>query len=96
MTRPIGRADHRPSNTARGSHDDQGSTPLDQSEIRLSERLKSKALELGLAIYPNGGTIDGRLGDHVIIAPPYNATDDDIDRIVTRLGDAVDATVAGL
>lgn len=69
--------------------------PYDPS-VKFSDRLKLKALDLGLAIYPNGGTIDGRLGDHVIIAPPYNATDADIDRIVDRLGKAVDATVAEL
>ena len=33
---------------------------------------------------------------HVIIAPPYNVTADDLDRIVARLGDAVDATVAAI
>ncbi len=69
--------------------------PYDPS-VKFSERLKLKALELGLAIYPNGGTIDGRLGDHVIIAPPYNATRADIHEIVTRLEKAVNATVAAL
>ena len=48
----------------------------------------------GLAIYPMGGTIDGKLGDHVIVAPPYIATAADIDAIVDRLGAAVDAAVA--
>lgn len=57
----------------------------------FSEILKRKALDAGLAIYPNGGTIDGKRGDHVIIAPPYNATRADIDAIVSRLGSAVDA-----
>ncbi len=64
--------------------------------VKFSERLKLQALELGLAIYPNGGTIDGRLGDHVIIAPPYNATRADVDEIVSRLERAVNATVASL
>jgi adenosylmethionine-8-amino-7-oxononanoate aminotransferase len=40
-----------------------------------------------------GGTIDGRRGDHVLIAPPYIATPADIDTIVDQLGDAVDAAV---
>jgi hypothetical protein len=40
-----------------------------------------------------GGTIDGRRGDHVLIAPPYIATAADIDAIVARLGDAVDAAL---
>ena len=28
----------------------------------------------GLSVYPMGGTIDGKRGDHVVIAPPYIAT----------------------
>jgi adenosylmethionine-8-amino-7-oxononanoate aminotransferase len=59
--------------------------------LRFSEVLKRKALDVGLAIYPNGGTIDGTNGDHVIIAPPYNAKKSDVDAIVSRLGSAIDA-----
>ena len=66
--------------------------PFDPS-MQFAARLKRIALEHGLAVYPSGGTIDGRRGDHVVIAPPYNATDDDIMRITARLDDAVHATV---
>ena len=65
-------------------------------DIHFSERLKANALALGLAIYPNGGAIDGQAGDHVIIAPPYNVTPAQIDLIVALLGDAVDRTVSQL
>jgi adenosylmethionine-8-amino-7-oxononanoate aminotransferase len=41
-----------------------------------------------------GGTIDGKQGDHIIVAPPYIATAADIDTIVDRLGAAVDAALA--
>jgi len=60
---------------------------------QFSEQLKANALAMGLAIYPNGGTIDGQAGDHVIIAPPYNVTPGQIEQIVGLLGDAVDLTV---
>ncbi len=43
-----------------------------------------------------GGTIDGVRGDHVLIAPAYIATPADIDGIVARLGEAVDAAVPPL
>jgi adenosylmethionine-8-amino-7-oxononanoate aminotransferase len=43
-----------------------------------------------------GGTIDGRNGDHICIAPPYIASAADIDTIVARMGDAVDAAIATL
>jgi adenosylmethionine-8-amino-7-oxononanoate aminotransferase len=43
-----------------------------------------------------GGTIDGRRGDHVVVAPPYIGTPSDIDMIVERLGVAVDHAIAGV
>ncbi len=47
-------------------------------------------------VYPMGGTIDGRHGDHVLLAPPYIVTGEEIDAIVSRLGDAVDAAIASV
>ena len=61
--------------------------------LKLNERVKAEGIARGLATYPMGGTIDGKQGDHVIIAPPYIVTAADIDTIVERLGDAVDAAL---
>ncbi|PWC28677.1 aspartate aminotransferase family protein [Teichococcus aestuarii] len=61
---------------------------------KVNEAVKDAAMAAGVMIYPMGGTIDGRRGDHVIIAPPYTATAADIDRIVERLGQAVEAALA--
>ncbi len=44
--------------------------------------------------YPGGGTIDGKRGDHVLLAPPYIVENDQLDAIVERLGEAVDAATA--
>ena len=63
--------------------------------LKINERVKREALKRGLSGYPMGGTIDGRQGDHFIVAPPYIATAADIDTIVDRLGDAVDAACLG-
>jgi len=41
-------------------------------------------------VYPMGGTIDGRQGDHVLLAPPFIVSESQIDEIVERLGAAVD------
>ena len=62
---------------------------------KLHARIGAEAYTRGLACYPMGGTIDGRQGDHVLLAPPYNATAAEIGMIVERLGDAVDAALAG-
>jgi len=69
--------------------------PFDPA-LRLHERIAAEAYQRGLAIYPMGGTIDGARGNHICIAPPYNATADNIDAIVARLGDAVDAATGEL
>ena len=70
--------------------------PFDPAR-RVNVTVKERALDLGLAVYPGGGTADGRAGDHVLIAPPYTATEAEVDLIVERLGDAVDAAIpAGL
>jgi adenosylmethionine-8-amino-7-oxononanoate aminotransferase len=64
-------------------------TPFDPALI-LHERVKRAAYDRGLACYPMGGTIDGVRGNHVLLAPPYIATRDDIETIVGRFGDAVE------
>ncbi len=61
----------------------------------VAARLKAEAMARGLIVYPMAGTIDGTHGDHVVLAPPYTVTKVQIDEIVRRLGDAVDATLSG-
>ena len=67
--------------------------PLDPKR-KLHTHVKREAMERGLMVYPGGGTIDGVYGDHILVAPPFIVTSDDIDVIVERLGDAVDAAFA--
>ena len=69
--------------------------PFDPA-ARLHGRIKDEAMARGLICYPGGGTIDGRQGDHVLLAPPFIVTEDEIDVIVERLGDAVDAAIASV
>jgi len=61
---------------------------------KIADRVKQAALDRGLAIYPCVGTVDGKVGDHIIVAPPYIVSDQDLTTIVERLGDAVDAVFA--
>jgi adenosylmethionine-8-amino-7-oxononanoate aminotransferase len=63
---------------------------------QLHARIKSQGMARGLMVYPMGGTVDGVLGDHVLLAPPFIVTESDIDTIVERLGDALDAAIASL
>jgi adenosylmethionine-8-amino-7-oxononanoate aminotransferase len=69
--------------------------PFDPA-LKLNARVKREAMNRGLGIYAMPGTIDGRTGDHNMLAPPFICTSADIDSIVERLGDAVDAAMTGL
>lgn len=43
-----------------------------------------------ISLYPGTGTVDGKRGDHILLAPPYCSTPEEIDLIGTRTGDVVD------
>jgi adenosylmethionine-8-amino-7-oxononanoate aminotransferase len=58
--------------------------------LKLNQKIKAEAFANGLGCYPGGGTVDGVRGDHVLLAPPYITSADEIDLIVDKLGTAVD------
>ncbi len=64
--------------------DRQTKAPFDPDQ-KLAARLKVAAMENGLICYPMSGTIDGRHGDHVLLAPPFICTHDQIDELVGKL-----------
>lgn len=68
--------------------------PFDPA-LRLHARIKAEAMQRGLICYPMGGTIDGRRGDHVLLAPPFIISEAEIGLIVERLGEAIDAAIEG-
>ena len=67
--------------------------PFDPA-LKFNVKVKREAMARGLLVYPGGGTVDGRRGDHILLAPPFIVTEAQIDTIVERLGDAVDAAAA--
>ncbi len=67
--------------------------PFDPA-LKLHARIKKEAFLRGLMVYPMGGTVDGCYGDHVLLAPPFIASDVELTMIVERLGAAIEAAVA--
>ncbi|ASC62860.1 MULTISPECIES: aspartate aminotransferase family protein [Achromobacter] len=61
--------------------------------LSLHARIKREAMARGLMVYPMGGTIDGRQGDHVLLAPPFIVTEDELDQLTERLAGAIDAAI---
>lgn len=61
--------------------------------LSLHARIKREAMAQGLMVYPMGGTIDGRHGDHVLLAPPFIISDDELDQLTERLVGAIDTAL---
>ncbi|PWE51314.1 aspartate aminotransferase family protein [Thioclava sp. NG1] len=62
--------------------------PMDPAKA-VNKKLKAAAFEAGLVCYPMGGTIDGQRGDHILLAPPFIISDDQIGELVDKLGTAI-------
>ncbi|HWT36115.1 MAG TPA: aminotransferase class III-fold pyridoxal phosphate-dependent enzyme, partial [Paraburkholderia sp.] len=67
-------------------------TPFD-AKLKLHAAIKREAFQRGLMVYPMGGTVDGKSGDHVLLAPPFICTERDIEQIVSRLTDAIEGAL---
>lgn len=70
-----------------------GKTPFDPAR-KVHVRTRKEAMARGLLCYPMGGTVDGRVGDHVLLAPPFIASRAELQDIAGRLADAVDAATS--
>ena len=63
-------------------------------EMKLAAAVKKAAMAQDLIVYPNAGCVDGRSGDHILIAPPYIAERSDLEQIASRLARAVSTVLA--
>jgi adenosylmethionine-8-amino-7-oxononanoate aminotransferase len=53
-----------------------------------------EAMNRGLMVYPGSGTVDGAAGDHILVAPPFVITREEIDLVVRLLDETLTATEA--
>lgn len=63
--------------------------PFDPA-IRFGGRLQEAAFDMGVAIYPGSGTVDGAKGDHVLLSPPLNMSIEDMRTAVDIMKAAYD------
>ncbi|KAI9736174.1 MAG: hypothetical protein M1834_001059 [Cirrosporium novae-zelandiae] len=75
--------------------DREGRMPF-KEEVRFGPRVQQEAFELGVAVYPGHGTVDGRKGDHVLLAPPFDVTEEEIGVVVEVLVRAYERVVASV
>ena len=67
--------------------------PFDPN-MNINAKIKKAAFARGLMAYPMGGTIDGVRGDHVLFAPAFIVTEDDVAKIVDLFAAALDDVFA--
>jgi adenosylmethionine-8-amino-7-oxononanoate aminotransferase len=60
----------------------------------LSFDIGRRAFADGLICYPCSGNVDGAAGDTIILAPPYNASDAELEEITAKLARAVGEALA--
>ena len=66
--------------------------PFDPS-LGVAAKIKKAAFAEGLICYPMSGTIDGRRGDHILLAPPFIIEDDQIDELTDKLERAINTVI---
>ena len=44
-----------------------------------------------ISIYPGSGTVDGKSGDHVLLAPAFTVTSSEVEMIVDRTASVIEA-----
>ncbi|NQZ33418.1 MAG: aspartate aminotransferase family protein [Oceanospirillaceae bacterium] len=59
-------------------------------ETKLHQRIKTQLMENGLLCYPGAGSVDGRLGHHILIAPAFIVANSDMDFLVDVLASSID------
>ena len=68
--------------------------PFDPA-LKIHNKVQKAAMDNGLLCYGMGGTIDGRRGDHVLIAPPYNLSEAQQQEVVEKFSAAVENSLPG-
>lgn len=68
-------------------------TPFDPA-MGVAGKIKKAAFAGGLICYPMSGTRDGKNGDHILLAPPFIITEEQIDELVEKLAQAIDGVIS--
>ena len=75
---------------------DRGTKEPFPARLKLSQAIGSSALQNGLICYPCQGNVDGVDGDTVILAPPYNASDAELQEIIEKQTKAIKSALASI
>jgi adenosylmethionine-8-amino-7-oxononanoate aminotransferase len=57
--------------------------------FHFADRVCERCMDRGVLLYPGHGSVDGVRGDHLMVAPPYIVSQEQIDHLVETLREAV-------
>lgn len=58
-------------------------------EAQIANRVAEDAFEAGVLTYPIQGSVDGKRGDHLLLAPPFSISEGQIEFLVKTLSDVI-------
>ena len=73
---------------------DRGSKAPFDPKLNMAGRILNTAKEAGVICYPSQGCADGTAGDHVLLAPCFTSTDEEIDIIVDVMARTIEQETA--
>ncbi|KAF9630316.1 putative acetylornithine aminotransferase protein [Lasiodiplodia theobromae] len=59
--------------------------------LKFAFKIQAKALDMGVHLYPMSGTVDGKRGDHILLAPAITVDEEMLTKIVSVFEAAYDA-----
>ena len=66
------------------------------ADLPLHTLLRQAAMQNGLMIYPGNGTIDGKRGHHILLAPAFIFESTHVDELVSKLSQSIDDAIGRL
>ncbi|MDJ0810725.1 MAG: aspartate aminotransferase family protein [Desulfobacterales bacterium] len=67
-----------------------------ERDLKVNMQVANEAFKRGLITYPGNGGVDGIHGDHILLAPPFTISAEQIDEMVDILGEAITAVARTL
>lgn len=66
------------------------------ASVGFSSKMQMESFRRGVSLYPGSGSVDGEFGDHLMFAPAYTSSEEEILNIVQTARDAYDQVVSQL
>ena len=64
--------------------------------LKINTKIRDKALENSLAVYAMGGTVDGKNGDHLMLAPPFILESTHLDELTSKLSKSINEALKNI